>query len=113
MPPHCDAMDGPVVKAAIKALEAKDVSLILPYVHKEGETEVIRAFEKVLPLREDDAAERGVADLYFFETVVRVHQPAKAPPIRDSSRPGWMSARSSRWPREPSRADRPTNWQTS
>jgi hypothetical protein len=34
MPPHCDSMDGPVVTAAIQALNAQDVDLILPYVHK-------------------------------------------------------------------------------
>jgi hypothetical protein len=37
MPPHCDAMDGPVVKAARRALAAGDLSLVLPYVHEGGE----------------------------------------------------------------------------
>ncbi len=80
MPPHCDAMDGPVVKAAIKALEAGSVNLILPYVHKEGEAEVTQAFEKVLPQRGDGAAAREVAELYFFETVVRVHRAGEGAP---------------------------------
>ena len=72
MPPHCDTLDGPVVKAARLALETRDVNLILPYVPKEGEAEVIRAFDKVLPLRNNGA--RELADLYFFETVVRIHR---------------------------------------
>ncbi|MDO8586965.1 MAG: DUF6448 family protein [Armatimonadota bacterium] len=80
MPPHCDAMDGPVVKAARKALEAGDVKLILPYVHKEGEAEVLRAFDKVMPVRKDGAPTKEVADLYFFETVVRVHRAGEGAP---------------------------------
>lgn len=30
MPPHCDSMDGPVVKVAMHALETGNVNLILP-----------------------------------------------------------------------------------
>ena len=74
MPPHCDTMDGPVVKAAVKALETGDVNLILPYVPPSGEEEVTRAFEKVVQVRKEGALAREVADLYFFETVVRVHR---------------------------------------
>lgn len=74
MPPHCDSMDGPVVTAAVKALETKNVDEILPFVHKDGEPEVREAFDKVLPLHYDGAAGREIADRYFFETVVRVHR---------------------------------------
>ena len=74
MPPHCDAIDGPVVRAAMKALEAEDVDIILPYVKKEGEPEVRRAFERVTPLRKDGALRREIAELHFFETVERVHR---------------------------------------
>jgi hypothetical protein len=74
MPPHCDSLDGPVVTAARKALETENVSLILPYVPKEGEAEVNRLFEKAVQLRNDGAMAREVADLYFFETVVRIHR---------------------------------------
>lgn len=81
MPPHCDSMDGPVVTAARKALEAKNVSLILPYVPKKGEAEVIRAFEKAIQLRYDGAVAREVADLYFFETVVRIHRAGEGAPF--------------------------------
>src|SRR3989304_3746022 len=58
MPPHCDTMDGPVVRAAMSALEAGDVTLVLPFVHKEGEEEVIAAFDKVMR-----AIETGSADV--------------------------------------------------
>lgn len=80
MPPHCDSMDGPVVKAAIQALNSGKVERVLPFVPKEGEDEVIRAFRKVMPLyqRHDEAKE--IAGLYFFETVVRVHRAGEGAP---------------------------------
>lgn len=80
MPPHCDSLDGPVVAAARKALDMKDVTLVLPYVHAPGEDEVKRAFAKVLPLHTDGNGGREVADLYFFETVVRVHREGEHAP---------------------------------
>lgn len=80
MPPHCDSKDGPVVKAAIKALDAGDVSLILPYVYKKGEREVKEAFKKVMAARKAGGAAGEVADLYFFETVVRVHRAGEGAP---------------------------------
>lgn len=80
MPPHCDTMDGPVVTAARKALEAENVNLILPYVPESGAAEVKTAFEKVLQARRADPAAREVADLYFFETVVRIHRAGEGAP---------------------------------
>lgn len=74
MPPHCDSLDGPVVTAARQALDARDVDLVLPYVHEDGEAEVRAAFDLVLPARSGGEAAAEVADLYFFETVVRVHR---------------------------------------
>jgi hypothetical protein len=80
MPPHCDSLDGPVVTAAKHALEQENVDLILPYVRKEGEAEVMAAFEKVLPLLKNGSAMREVAELYFYETVVRVHRAGEGAP---------------------------------
>ena len=80
MPPHCDTMDGPVVKAAKRTLQAKDVDIVLAYVPKEAEKEVIRAFEKVVRVREGGAVAKEVADLYFFETVVRLHRAGEGAP---------------------------------
>ncbi|HET7091063.1 MAG TPA: DUF6448 family protein [Anaerolineae bacterium] len=80
MPPHCDSMDGPVVIACRKALEAENVDLILPYVPKQGEEEVVRAFKKVLSVRKQPNGAREIADLYFFETVVRVHRAGEGAP---------------------------------
>lgn len=74
MPPHCDSMDGPVVKAAMRALETKNVDLVLPYVPKAGEDEVREAYTRVMEVRRDSSSVREVVDRYFFETVVRIHR---------------------------------------
>jgi hypothetical protein len=73
-------MDGPVVKAARKALDAGDVKLVLPYVYKAGETEVAEAFRRAMQARQSGGAAREVADLYFFETVVRIHRAGEGAP---------------------------------
>ncbi len=74
MPPHCDSMDGPVVNAARQALDTGNVDVILAYVPESATAEVKSAFDKVTRARKADAAAREVADLYFFETVVRLHR---------------------------------------
>ena len=74
MPPHCDSLDGPVVTAARQALEAADVTLVLPFVPEQGEAEVSAMFDTVLLVRGLDQNARDVADRLFFETVVRVHR---------------------------------------
>ena len=81
MPPHCDSMDGPVVVAARRALEAGDVDLVLPFVHEEGEAEVRAAFERALKARARGDEAREVADLYLFDTVVRVHRAGEGAPF--------------------------------
>ncbi len=80
MPPHCDTMDGPVVAAARRALENEDVNLILPYVKDSASADVRSAFEKALRARKTDPAAREVADLYFFETAVRLHRAGEGAP---------------------------------
>jgi hypothetical protein len=52
MPPHCDSLDGPVVAAARRALDAGDVDLVLPFVPEQGEAELREAFQSVLRVRE-------------------------------------------------------------
>ena len=74
MPPHCDSLDGPVVRAAIKALDEGNVDLVLPFVKEEGEEEVRAAFVRSMAARSAGPEAREVADLYVFETVVRVHR---------------------------------------
>lgn len=74
MAPHCDTMDGPVVSACRMALKSGNVNYALPFVPKNAEEELSQAFDKTVKARElgKDAAE--VADLWFFETAVRLHR---------------------------------------
>lgn len=74
MPPHCDSIDGPVVKAAIRAMDEGSVELVLPFVKEDGEEEVRTVFGNVIAARTCGSEAREVADRYFFETVVRVHR---------------------------------------
>ncbi len=71
---HCDTMDGPVVKAAQKALKERDVNQVLQWVRKPAEAEIKQAFERTLAVRDLGAKARELADQYFFETLVRVHR---------------------------------------
>ncbi|MZF86017.1 DUF6448 family protein [Streptomyces sp. SID5643] len=81
MPPHCDSLDGPVVTAARKALEDRDVDQILPYVPEEGEREVREAFSLTAKARASGREAQEVADRWFFETVVRVHRAGEGAPF--------------------------------
>lgn len=71
---HCDTMDGPVVKAAQKALATKNVNLVLIWVQKKDETEIKQRFLQTLDVRRLGRQARELADNYFFETVVRLHR---------------------------------------
>ena len=81
MPPHCDSIDGPVVTAARNALDAASVELILPYVPEDGEAEVRRAFDAASAVRKQGPAARELADLHFYETVVRIHRAGEGAPF--------------------------------
>lgn len=71
---HCDSLDGPVVKAAQAALKENNIDLVLIWV-KEGDDAAIRkAFEQTLAVRKLDSEARELADMYFFETLVRIHR---------------------------------------
>ncbi|MGA2573923.1 MAG: DUF6448 family protein [Candidatus Methanomethylicaceae archaeon] len=80
MPPHCDTLDGPVIKAIKIALEKGNVNYILPWVPKKGEKEVINAFEKTLRARGQGKEAMEVADYWLYETVVRIHREGEGAP---------------------------------
>ncbi len=80
MPPHCDSLDGPVVTAARDALDRDDVNVVLPYVPESAEAEVRRAFDLTRKARVQGSEAREVADLFLFETVVRVHRAGEGAP---------------------------------
>lgn len=77
---HCDTMNGPVVTAAKKALETGNVSLVLIWVQKKDEADIRAAFQKTLAVRKLSAEARNLADMYFFETLVRVHRAGEGVP---------------------------------
>ena len=77
---HCDAADGPVAAAARKALDTKNVNLILPYAPAEAEPELTAAFEQALVVRGKGAEAKALADRYFMETAVRLHRAGEKAP---------------------------------
>lgn len=77
---HCDTMDGPVVKAAQRALKERNADLVLHWVHKPAEAEIKEAFQRTLAVRELGERAKELADQYFFETVVRVHRAGEGAP---------------------------------
>ncbi len=77
---HCDGLDGPVVKAAKKSLETENVNLVLIWVQKEFEDEIKNAFQKTLTVRKLSPEAKEMADMYFFETLVRLHRLGEGAP---------------------------------
>ena len=77
---HCDTLDGPVVTAAKKALEKGDVTPVLKWVKKEQEEEIRGAFKKTMAVRSKGPEAKDLADMYFFETLVRVHRASEGAP---------------------------------
>jgi hypothetical protein len=77
---HCDTLDGPVVKAARNALETGDVRLVLLWVQKKDEAELTKAFERTLHVRKLNDQAKELADLCFFETLVRIHRAGEGAP---------------------------------
>ena len=71
---HCDTLDGPVVAAARKALDTGNVNLVLIWVQKKDDADIRKHFEKTLAVRKVNAQARELADMYFFETLVRIHR---------------------------------------
>jgi hypothetical protein len=78
---HCDTMDGPVVKAAQRALATRNVTFVLIWVEPAAEAEVRDAFRRTLQVRTLNATARELADRYFFETVVRLHRGSEGEPF--------------------------------
>src|SRR5690625_2661938 len=70
---HCDSMDGPVVQAAIEALETGNVDLVLIWVLDEHDSQIREAFDRTTKVRDQSEEVRELADRYFFGTLVRLH----------------------------------------
>ena len=77
---HCDTLAGPVVMTAKVALEKGDITTVLKWVKKENEGEIREAFKKTLAVRIQGKEAKELADMYFFETLVRLHRAGEGAP---------------------------------
>ncbi len=77
---HCDTLAGPVVMTAKAALEKGDVTPVLKWVKKEHEGEIREIFKNTLAVRKLSPEAKKLADMYFFETLVRVHRAGEGAP---------------------------------
>jgi len=77
---HCDGLDGPVVSAAKRALEIGNVNPVLIWVQKKDEAAIKDAFQRTLIVRRLDSKAKDFADMYFFETLVRIHRAGEGAP---------------------------------
>jgi hypothetical protein len=77
---HCDGLDGPVVKAAQKALQTNNVNLVLIWVQKENEPELKSVFQQTLAVRKLSPESKALADRHLFETLVRLHRAGEGAP---------------------------------
>ena len=77
---HCDTLVGPVVMTAKMALEKGDVTPVLKWVKKEHEEEIRETFKNTLAVRKMSPEAKKFADMYFFETLVRIHRAGEGAP---------------------------------
>lgn len=77
---HCDTLNGPVVAAAKKALASGDVTPLFKWVAADDEQMIRTAFQKTLEVRKLGTQARDLADMYFFETLVRIHRAGEGAP---------------------------------
>jgi hypothetical protein len=77
---HCDSLDGPVVKTAAIALEKGDITPLLKWVRPSDEKEIRDAFELTVAVRAQGGKAKELADMYFFETLVRIHRAGENAP---------------------------------
>ena len=77
---HCDAIGGPVVADAKKALESGDVTPVLKWLRSSDESEARKALSAAVAVRKGSDEARELADRWFFETVVRLHRASEGEP---------------------------------
>jgi hypothetical protein len=77
---HCDTLDGPVVQTARAALGKGDVTPVLKWVKSDDEATIRAVFTRTLEVRKLSATAASLADMYFFETLVRLHRASESEP---------------------------------
>lgn len=78
---HCDAMDGPVIIEAQRALASADVTPLLKWVPAADEGEVRAVFDQAVRVRKLGPEARELADRQFFATLVGVHRASEGAPF--------------------------------
>jgi hypothetical protein len=71
---HCDTLNGPVVETARHALAIGDITLVLKWVRIDDEQLIRTAFQNTMEVRKLGGQAQKLADIYFFETLVRIHR---------------------------------------
>lgn len=77
---HCDRLDGPVVTAARAALDSNQVERVLVWVPVSEEGSIRKAFQRAQAVRKGGGEAKALADLWFFETLVRIHRASEGAP---------------------------------
>jgi len=88
----CDSMDGPVATDAIRALDNKNVTIALKWINPEYENEARIAFNRAMTVRRNGDDSKELAELYFIETLIRLHLQSRGEPYTGIKPPGvWSS----------------------
>ncbi len=74
---HCDRVNGPVAKAARKALETEKLKPASIWVGEKQEAELKAKFENSLKAYREGGPGREVAEKYFMSEAVRLHRAAE------------------------------------
>lgn len=77
---HCDTYDGPTATDARKSLESGNINYSLKWIFAEGEEEIRKIFELSRKVRVLSAEAKELADLYFQESLIRVHRAGEGAP---------------------------------
>jgi hypothetical protein len=82
---HCDTMDGPAVKDAIRAMDTGNVKWVQP----KYEAEVSRAFRMSMKVKDINADTKNLAEQYFFEILLRNHRAGEGVAFDGVKPHGW------------------------
>lgn len=87
---HCDTMDGPAVKDAIRAMDTGNVNYALKWVQPKYEAEVSRAFRMSMKVKDINADTKNLAEQYFFEILLRDHRAGEGVAFDGVKPHGWL-----------------------
>ena len=77
---HCDTLDGPVVESARHALTTGDLTPVLKWISTDDEQLIRTTFQYTMEVRNLGGQAQKLADMYFFETLVRIHRAGEGAP---------------------------------